>query len=112
MVQVIVVLAIVVVAVLVGLVLRHRRAVAAPTQPRQLVPAQLDRADFSAPTPWLVAVFSAASCATCGDVVRKARVLVQLEMIAPVTDEEIAARVEAAVGAMAGVVRVKVDVRR
>ena len=73
MVQVIVVLAIVVVAVLVGLVLRHRRAVA--TQPRQLVPAQLDRADFSAPTPWLVAVFSAASCATCGDVVRKARVL-------------------------------------
>ena len=75
MVQVIVVLAIVVVAVLVGLVLRHRRAVAAPTQPRQLVPAQLDRADFSAPTPWLVAVFSAASCATCGDVVRKARVL-------------------------------------
>ena len=37
MVQVIVVLAIVVVAVLVGLVLRHRRAVAAPTQPRQLV---------------------------------------------------------------------------
>ena len=75
MVQVIVVLAIVVVSVLVGLVLRHRRAVAAPTQPRQLVPAQLDRADFSAPTPWLVAVFSAASCATCGDVVRKARVL-------------------------------------
>ena len=44
--------------------------------------------------------------------VRKARVLVQLEMIAPVTDEEIAARVEAAVGAMAGVVRVNVDVRR
>jgi hypothetical protein len=75
MVQLLSAVAIVIVAVAVGLVLRRRQVVEAPTQPSMAVPAQLDRADFDAPTPWLVAVFSSATCGTCADVVRKARVL-------------------------------------
>lgn len=75
MVQLIVAAVIVVVAAAAGLVLRSRQQVQAPTQPSLAVPAQLDRADFEAPTPWLVAVFSSASCTTCADVVRKAEVL-------------------------------------
>ncbi|CAB4364174.1 MAG: hypothetical protein F2681_00960 [Actinobacteria bacterium] len=75
MVQVIVALVVVVVAVGVGLVLRRRQVVEAPTQPRFDVPAQLDRADFDAPTPWIVVVFSSASCTACADMVRKAEVL-------------------------------------
>ena len=63
-------------AVGVGLVLRRRRTVAAPTQPSMVVPAQLDRADFPESTaPWIVVVFSSASCHSCADVVRKAQVL-------------------------------------
>ncbi|NCX31276.1 MAG: hypothetical protein EBX18_01945, partial [Actinobacteria bacterium] len=66
--------AVVVAAVVVSL--RRRRVRPAPTQPRGEVPAQLDRADFSAPqSPWLVVVFTSATCATCGDVARKAAVL-------------------------------------
>ncbi|MFM2077142.1 MAG: hypothetical protein RJA49_1032 [Actinomycetota bacterium] len=67
---------VVVVAVGAGLVLRRRRVVAAPTQPSLAVPAQLDRADFpQATTPWLVVVFSSATCNSCADVVRKAKVV-------------------------------------
>jgi len=75
MAQVIIALAVVLVAVAAGLVLRRRQAVEVPTQPQYDVPAQLDRADFAADAPWLVAVFSSASCTTCADVVRKAQVL-------------------------------------
>lgn len=75
MTQVLVALAVVALAVAAGLVLRRRQAVEAPTQPHYDVPAQLDRADFAAREPWLVAVFSSASCTTCADVVRKAQVL-------------------------------------
>lgn len=67
--------AVVVVAVGVSLVLRRRKP-QAPTQPRMSVPVQVDRADFASPeSPWLVAVFSSATCATCADVVAKARAL-------------------------------------
>lgn len=63
-------------AVVVGLVLRRRRTTSAPTQPSLAVPAQLDRADFPHPeVPWLVVVFSSATCHSCADVVRKAQVL-------------------------------------
>ena len=56
--------------------LRRRQRVDAPTQPRWTVPTQLDRADFARPdAPWLVAVFSSATCTTCADVVGKAGVL-------------------------------------
>ena len=78
--QLLIALAVVAVAVAVGLLLRRRQAVAAPTQPSFDVPAQLDRADFEATAPWLVAVFSSATCTTCADVVNKARVLQSREV--------------------------------
>lgn len=68
------VVAVVVVAVVVSL--RRRRAPQAPTQPRGVVPAQLDRRDFEGRhSPWLVVAFTSATCSTCGDVMRKAAVL-------------------------------------
>lgn len=74
-----VVAAVVVVAVAVSLRRRSRRQ--PPTQPRGEVPAQLDRADFSSPAaPWLVVVFTSATCDTCADVWRKAQVLASREV--------------------------------
>lgn len=67
-------------ATVVGLVLRRRQVVAAPTQPSHAVPVQLDRGDFGAAAPWLVAVFSSATCTTCADVMRKAMVLQSAEV--------------------------------
>ncbi|MGH9246406.1 MAG: hypothetical protein ACRD29_19260 [Acidimicrobiales bacterium] len=55
---------------------RQRGSPAAPTQPRHAVPAQLDRADFAEPAaPWLVAVFTSATCLSCHDTWEKARSL-------------------------------------
>lgn len=76
MIQVVIAAVVLVAAVAVGVVLRRRRVVDAPTQPEFSAPAQIDRADFSSATaPWLVAVFSSASCEACADVVSKAVVL-------------------------------------
>lgn len=53
-----------------------RRLRDAPTQSAYAVPTQLDRADFSQPSsPWLVVVFTSATCRTCADLEAKARVL-------------------------------------
>ena len=72
--------AVVVSAVAVSLVLRRRKP-QAPTQPRMNVPVQVDRADFASPeSPWLVAVFSSATCSTCADVVDKAHALASREV--------------------------------
>jgi hypothetical protein len=74
--QLLIAAAVLVVALAVGGVLRRRSAVDAPTQPAFSAPVQLDRADFvDGGAPWLVAVFSSASCTVCADVARKARVL-------------------------------------
>lgn len=73
--QLIVAGAVIVGAIALGLVLRGRQPTAAPTQAARPVPVQLDRADFAATEPWLVAVFSSATCATCADVISKAQVL-------------------------------------
>lgn len=73
--QFVVAVAVVVAAVGLGLVLRKRQQVAAPTQPSRAIPAQLDRADFDSAAPWLVVVFSSATCDTCAAVARKAEVL-------------------------------------
>jgi hypothetical protein len=74
--QILIAVAVFVVALAVGAVLRHRRTVDAPTQPMFAAPTQIDRADFAdVSTPWLVAVFSSATCTTCADVVAKAKVL-------------------------------------
>ena len=62
-------------AVVVALVVERRRP-APPTQPTFAVPSQLDRADFARPdAPWLVVVFTSATCGTCADVVVKTRPL-------------------------------------
>lgn len=72
--------AVVLAAMIIAAVLR-RRAPDAPTQPRFSAPVQLDRQDFPRPeAPWLVAVFSSATCQTCADVVRKAVVLASEEV--------------------------------
>lgn len=74
--RLIVAVALAAVAVGVALVLQRRR-VAPPTQPASWeAPAQLDRADFvRSDAPWLVAVFSSATCNSCADVVAKASVM-------------------------------------
>ena len=63
------------VAVGVALVLRRRKA-DAPTQGGYQIPTQLNRGDFVSPeTPWLVAIFTSATCDACADVANKAMVL-------------------------------------
>ena len=54
------------VAVLVAWVIRARTGTDPPTQARWAVPTQLDRDDFTGPElPWLVAVFTSATCLSC-----------------------------------------------
>jgi hypothetical protein len=68
--------AIVVVAVVVALAVRRWRRPDAPTQVSRAVPSQLDRADFDRPdAPWLVVVFTSATCDTCAGVVASAQPL-------------------------------------
>lgn len=65
------------VVIVVALVLQRRR----PDAPagggvQHAAPPQLDRADFERPeAPWLVVVFTSATCSTCADVWAKAEVL-------------------------------------
>ncbi|MCU0270881.1 MAG: thioredoxin family protein [Acidimicrobiales bacterium] len=68
------VVALVAVAVLAAFVLRRRATPDAPTRGTAwTVPAQLDRRDFASPeSPWLVVVFTSATCDTCRGVVDKA----------------------------------------
>lgn len=97
MVQVIVAVGVVVAAVIVGQVVRARRRVDVPTQPRVAVPVQLDRGDFPGPdgsalaAPWIVVAFTSATCSTCADVARKAQVLAT-EQVAVVEVEYMAAQ--------------------
>jgi hypothetical protein len=74
--RVVVALVVLVVAVVVA-VLLERRKPAPPTQPKRWeVPTQLDRDDFDERDhPWLVAVFTSATCESCAKVVPKAEVL-------------------------------------
>ena len=70
------VLVLVAVAVGVTVVVERRRRPPAPTNVGHTLPDQLDRADFARPeAPWLVAVFTSATCATCAGVWDKARIL-------------------------------------
>ena len=76
MVRLLVAVAIVAAVAAVASVVRRRRAVDPPTQGKYELPVQLDRNDFDqSQTPWLVAVFTSATCASCADVVSKAAVL-------------------------------------
>lgn len=74
--QIIIAVAVVVAAVVTATIRNRRRVAAPPTQPRGLLPSQVDRADFPhSESPWCVIVFSSASCHTCAEVVQKAEVL-------------------------------------
>jgi hypothetical protein len=54
--------------------IQGRQRPAAPLRTGYAVPAQLDRADFERPdAPWLVAVFTSATCRTCAGVIERAR---------------------------------------
>jgi hypothetical protein len=81
----------------VAAVLRRGRG-DAPTQgPSWAVPAQLDRADFARPeAPWLVAVFSSATCLSCRGTWEKAQHLestdVAVQELEAVRDRELHAR--------------------
>lgn len=67
--------AVVALAAVVAVVLERRRP-EAPTQGTWAVPAQLDRADFDRPdAPWLVAVFTSATCDSCAQAVQRSQVL-------------------------------------
>lgn len=69
-------LVLIAVAVVVAVVLERRKP-APPTQPKRWeVPVQLDRDDFEGrDRPWLVAVFTSATCESCEKVMPKAAVL-------------------------------------
>ena len=75
MTRLLIALVLVAIAVVIALIVERRRP-APPTQPTYAVPSQLDRDDFDRPdAPWLVAVFTSATCASCKDVLVKARPL-------------------------------------
>ncbi|MEO5975397.1 MAG: thioredoxin domain-containing protein [Ilumatobacteraceae bacterium] len=74
MIRLLVVLAVASCAAGLGILSQRRRD--APTQPVHQSPTQIDRADFDMPSrPWLVVVFTSATCHTCADIEAKARVL-------------------------------------
>lgn len=80
----------VVVAAVVAWVVQRRRP-APPTQGAWPVPTQLDRDDFDRPdAPWLVAVFSSATCDSCAKAVAQAEVLASADV--SVQDVEATAR--------------------
>jgi len=64
-------------ASIIAMVIQRRTHVDAPTQPESFeVPAMLDRSDFARPdAPWLVVVFSSATCLSCQDAWEKVRLL-------------------------------------
>jgi hypothetical protein len=72
----ILIVAVVVAGALVLAFVLQRRRPDAPVRTGYSTPEQLDRSDFVRPeAPWLVAVFTSATCATCADVWAKAQVL-------------------------------------
>ena len=78
--RLVIALVLVVVAVAVAVVLRRRRP-EPPTQATWDVPSQLDRDDFARPdAPWLVAVFTSETCASCEGAVTKAALLASAEV--------------------------------
>jgi hypothetical protein len=75
MIRVVIVAVVVVVAFAVAL-LAQRRAPRSPARSGQGIPDQLDRADFANPNaPWLITVFTSATCDVCADTWQKASVL-------------------------------------
>ena len=74
--RLVLVLVLVAVAIGVAVVLERRRRPPAPTNVGHTLPDHLAREDFHRPdAPWLVAVFTSSTCATCAGVWDKARLL-------------------------------------
>jgi hypothetical protein len=70
------VLALVALAIVVALVVDRRRRPPTPTNVSHTLPDHLDRHDFArSDAPWLVAVFTSATCSTCAGVRSKAEML-------------------------------------
>ena len=66
----------------IALFIGRRRRIDAPTGGQGVVPAQLDRGDFARPeAPWLVALFTSATCEACADVRAKAEVLASDDVV-------------------------------
>ncbi|MGH9226641.1 MAG: hypothetical protein ACRD2W_23285, partial [Acidimicrobiales bacterium] len=87
---VVVVAIVVAIATVVAMVVRRRRP-QPPTQSTFSAPAQLDRDDFDQPTtPWLLAVFTSATCDSCGVARDKAAVLASADVV--VQEVEVSAR--------------------
>ena len=71
----------------VSLVSRRRRITDAPTQREYNVPQQLDRNDFIRPdAPWLVVIFSSATCDVCVGVAERAAILESSEVAVAVVE--------------------------
>jgi hypothetical protein len=80
-------LGIAVVSAVVALAMQRRGRSDAPTQSTGRIPEQLDRTDFAEPgKPWLVAVFTSATCDACKDVRSKAEVLATNEVAVAVAE--------------------------
>lgn len=74
--RVVIALVLAALAIAVAAVVQRRQRTDAPVRTGYLVPAQIDRADFARPeAPWLVLVFSSATCGTCAGVWDKVRQL-------------------------------------
>jgi hypothetical protein len=77
------------IALAVAAIVQRRQRPDAPVRTSYAVPTQLDRADFPRPdAPWLVAVFTSATCGTCAGVWERAQPLasaavavVELELV-------------------------------
>lgn len=70
-----------VLALAVAAVVQRRQRPDAPVRTGYSVPAQLDRADFARPeAPWLVAVFTSATCTTCQGVWERTQPLESAEV--------------------------------
>jgi hypothetical protein len=82
-------LALAALAVGVALALQRRgRAEPTSTMTEFRAPSHLDRADFDRPdAPWLVAVFTSATCSTCADVWSKAQVLASDQVVVQQIEE-------------------------
>ncbi|MFP5318284.1 MAG: hypothetical protein ACLGI2_08315 [Acidimicrobiia bacterium] len=69
----------------------RRRRPEPPTQARWSAPAQLDRNDFDRPdAPWLLALFTSATCDSCASTRDKAAVLASADVV--VQEVEVSAR--------------------
>ena len=69
-------------AVAVLAIVLQRRRPQPPSQPRWAVPDQLDRADFDrSGAPWLVAVFTSATCDSCATAVARAQEVASADVV-------------------------------